>query len=52
MKNFLIVTAILAATIPAYSQSIYRPTTCNVYYNNRGRVFEGVDLKISIESIK
>lgn len=45
MKNFLIATSILVFTLPAYSQPIYRPTACNVYYNNRGRVFEGVDCK-------
>lgn len=45
MKQFLIATSILVSTLPAYSQPIYRPTTCNVYYNNRGRVFEGVDCK-------
>ena len=45
MKNLLIATSILLSTLPAYSQPIYRLTTCNVYYNNRGRVFEGVDCK-------
>ena len=45
MNQFLIATSILLATLPVYSQPIYRTTTCNVYYNNRGRVFEGVDCK-------
>ena len=45
MKKLLLATSILLFTSPAYSQPVYRPTTCNVYYNNRGRVFEGVQCK-------
>ena len=44
MKSFLLAASILLST-PAVAQLIYRPTTCNVYYNNRGRVFEGVQCK-------
>jgi hypothetical protein len=46
MKKVLLIASILLSSLPAYSQSIYRSTTCNVYYNNMGRVFEGVDCKV------
>ena len=45
MKKLLLAASILLFTSPAYSQPVYRSTTCNVYYNNRGRVFEGVQCK-------
>jgi hypothetical protein len=45
MKKLLLAASILHFASPAYSQSVYRSTTCNVYYNNRGRVFEGVQCK-------
>ena len=45
MKKALLIASVLLSTLPAYSQPIYRGTLCNVYYNNRGRVFEGVDCK-------
>lgn len=31
MKNFLIATSVLISTIPAYSQTIYRPTTSGLH---------------------
>ena len=45
MKEFLLAVSILLSALPSHSQPVYRPTTCNVYYNNRGRVFEGVQCK-------
>ena len=45
MKKLLLAVSILLTALPSYSQTVYRPTTCNVYYNNLGRVFEGVQCK-------
>lgn len=45
MKKTLLIAFILLSALPVYSHSVYRSTTCNVYYNNRGRVFEGVNCK-------
>ena len=42
MKKLILFASILLTSLPAYSQTVYRKTTCNVYYNNMGRVFEGV----------
>ena len=45
MKKLLLAASILLFTSPAYSQTTHHSTTCNVYYNNLGRVFEGVQCK-------
>jgi hypothetical protein len=42
MKTFFLAATLFLSSFPAYSQQKYYPTTCNVYYNNLGRVFEGV----------
>lgn len=45
MKKLIIATSILLFGLPVHSQVFYRSTKCNVYYNNRGQVFEGVKCK-------
>lgn len=45
MKSLLFATLLLLPT-PAFSQSLkYRNTTCNVYYNNWGKVYSSLPCK-------
>lgn len=44
MKQLFLALILFAS--PAFSYEMtYRETTCNVYYNNMGKVFEGVSCK-------
>ena len=45
MKGILLAASVFLFALPDYSKTEYRSTTCNVYYNHRGRVFEGVQCK-------
>lgn len=45
MKSLFLTISIFLTSQPSIAQPVYRSTLCNVYYNNRGRVFEGVDCK-------
>jgi hypothetical protein len=58
MKNIIFALAIFAS-IPVYAtEANYRDTKCNVYYNNRGKIFDGTpcrawfDYSKSLYSVK